>query len=213
MERARFDNKAVLVTGGASGIGEAAAKAFAQEGASVILVDRREQKSQRAVDLIRSAGGDACYVQADLSTAEGVRHVVSEMLGLVGKIDVIFVNAGVLAVGETTNFTIEEYDRIFDTNVRALFILLREALPELCKAKGAVVATSSVSGLRGIVGNGLYSASKHAVEAIVKTAALENAQYGIRMSTICPGVVETAMFDKFAPPNSEARRDIVQNIH
>lgn len=209
MERERFKGKAVLVTGGAGGIGEAAATAFAREGAAVVIADRNEPDLRRVTHLIRSAGGEAHHVQADLSTEEGVCRMVSRTLDQLGRIDVVFANAGVLTQGEIAEFKMEEYDRIFDTNVRALFVLLREALPELRKSKGVVVATSSVAGLRGFAKGGLYSASKHAVEGIIKTAALENARYGVRMSTINPGVVETAMFDEMAPPGSEARRKIV----
>lgn len=138
--------------------------------------------------------------------AEGdVERLVAETLAAFGRLDVAFANAGVESFGPVTGFDVAEYERVFGTNVKGVFLTLRHALPELLKTKGVAVATSSVAGHVGMADTNLYIASKHAVEGIVKSAALEYAGQGVRVFAVAPAAIETEMMDRFAPAGSEAR--------
>jgi NAD(P)-dependent dehydrogenase (short-subunit alcohol dehydrogenase family) len=194
-----FGGKVVLVTGGTSGIGEASAKAFAKHGAKVVVSGRREREGLAVAEAITAAGGAGHFVKADVAVEVEVKRLVAEAVAKFGRLDVVFANAGVESSGPVTEFDVAEYDKVFGANVKGVFLTLKYAVPELLKTKGVAVATSSVAGHIGMANNSVYIASKHAVEGIVKSVALEYAPQGLRVFAVAPAAIETAMFDRFAP--------------
>ena len=196
---AEFTGKVVLVTGGTSGIGKATALAFAREGAKVVLSGRREKEGLAVAGEITTAGGQAHFVKADVSQEADVKRLVDETVATYGRLDIAFNNAGVEFMGPLTEFTVEGYRKTFDANVLGVFLSLKYEIPALLKTGGgAVINTTSIAGHIGMAGAGIYIASKHAVEGITKTAALELARQGIRVNAVAPGAIVTDMIDRFA---------------
>lgn len=191
-----FEGKVALITGGTAGIGAAAAKRIAELGAKVVIVGRRCQQGQRVVDAIRGSGDDAVFLRADLANPEDVRTIVPFVLTNFGGLDFAFNNAAVsgnnaLLVDQTD----ENFDQVFNVNVKALFILLQDEIRQMLSQGngGSIVNAASVSGMLALSTAGHYVASKHAVLGLTKTAAVEYGQYGIRVNAISPGAVRTEM--------------------
>jgi len=194
----RFTGKVVHVTGGTSGIGRAAAEAFAAEGAKVVVSGRREPEGNAVVDGIRTAGGEAAFVRADVSKEDEVKQLVAKTVAKYGRLDVAFNNAGVEWMGALTDATEADYRRVFDANVWGVLAAMKYEIPELLKAGGgAIINTSSVAGHVGMAGASVYVASKHAVEGLTKTAALEYAKQGVRITAVAPAAIATDMIDRF----------------
>ena len=198
----QFTGKVVLVTGGTSGIGAETARAFAKAGAKVVLSGRRGKEGLAVAEAITSDGGEAHFVAADVALEDDVRHLVAETVHRHGRLDIVFANAGVESPGPVTEFTVAEYDKVFGANVLGVFLTLKYAVPELLKTKGVAVVTSSVAGHVGMATNSVYIASKHAVEGIVKSVALEYAEKGVRVFAVAPAAIQTEMFERFAPAGS-----------
>jgi NAD(P)-dependent dehydrogenase (short-subunit alcohol dehydrogenase family) len=194
-----FTNKVALVTGATSGIGRAAAIAFAREGAKVVVSGRREKEGQETVALIKKAGGDATFVTTDVTSEADVAALVDKTLSTYGRLDAAFNNAGVEGQrGSIHEQTLENYHHIMNTNVLGVVLSLKHEIGAMLKnGGGAIVNNSSVAGLIGVPGVAIYVASKHAVLGLTKSAALEYATQGIRVNAVSPGGVETPMFDRF----------------
>ena len=193
-----FDGKVALVTGGATGIGLATARAFASEGASVVMAGRTERSGRDAVRAIEGDGGRAIFVRADVSRAADVSQLVDATLKAYGRLDFAFNNAGTEghAVGKPLAEQDEEnYDAIFDANVRGVFLSMRQEIPAILATagRGAIVNNSSVGGLVAFPGVSLYVASKHAVIGLTRSAAIELIRRGIRVNAVCPAPIETPM--------------------
>lgn len=201
-----FAGKVVLVTGGTSGIGKSTAIAFAQAGATVVVAGRRQAEGEETVREIQAFGGEGCFVPTDVSKAADVQTLIEKIMAQYGRLDIAFNNAGVeqepMPLPEQTE---EIYDRIMDINVKGLWLSLKYEIPALLETGGgAIVNTSSIMGLVGGATVPIYNASKHAVEGLTKSVALEYAQSGIRVNAVSPGPIQTAMLDRFTEAHPEA---------
>src|SRR3989454_4121053 len=207
----KLDGKVALVTGGTSGIGKATAIAFARAGTKVVVTGRREKEGAQVVNEIKKLGGDAAFVRADVAKDTDVTAMVDFAVGKYGRLDVAFNNAGVEWKGPLDHATEAEYRRVFDINVWGVLNSIRHEIPLMLKTGGgAIVNNSSVAGHVGLAQVSVYIASKHAVEGLTKSLALEFAKQNIRINAIAPGAIATEMFDRFA--GDELRDQIVSIV-
>jgi NAD(P)-dependent dehydrogenase (short-subunit alcohol dehydrogenase family) len=200
-----FAGKVAFVTGAGSGIGRAAALAFAHEGANVVVADISEQNSQETARLIEEMGGHALAVRCDVTRAEDVKAALDKTIEVFGRLDAAFNNAGVeQRAAAVADFEEDEWNRIMDVNVRGVFLCMKYQIPLLLKqGGGAIVNTSSGAGVIGIKGGGAYAASKHAIIGLTKSAALDYAAQNIRVNAVAPGYIATSMMDRFTGGTAE----------
>jgi NAD(P)-dependent dehydrogenase (short-subunit alcohol dehydrogenase family) len=209
--------KVAIVTGGASGIGRAAALKLGALGAKLIVATGRNRPGgEEVVRLIEAAGGEAAFVQCDVSVEDDVKRLVDAAVGAYGRLDLAFNNAGIgpdgirIPYGPLAETSAADFDAIIATNLRGVFLCLKYELLQLTKqgGGGAIVNTSSVGGLRMAPGFGAYGPSKAAVNAITQTAALEYGPAGIRVNAVCPGpTLGTGLMSNSlsADPGAESR--------
>ena len=190
-----FTGKVALITGGANGIGRAAAEGFAGRGAKVVLVDRDAAAGDATAGAIRQRGADARFVTADVTKSADVAAYVKATLDAHGRIDCFFNNAGIEGkLAHTVDYEEAMFDAVMGVNVKGVFLGLRAVLPAMIKqGSGAIVNTASVAGLVGTPGMSAYVASKHAVIGLTKVASGEVARAGVRVNAVCPGPVDTRM--------------------
>jgi NAD(P)-dependent dehydrogenase (short-subunit alcohol dehydrogenase family) len=211
-----FSNKVALVTGGTSGIGSATAIAFAREGAKVVVSGRREKEGSEVVSLIKRSGGEGTFIKADVSSEADVSALIAQTLSVYGRLDAAFNNAGIEGdVGKPTHEqSVENYRAVMDINVLGVLLAMKHEVSAMLKnGGGAIVNSSSVGGLVGFPGVGVYVASKHAVIGLTKTAALEYATQGIRVNAVSPGGIETPMFDRFTAAIGSDAHDQMAAMH
>jgi NAD(P)-dependent dehydrogenase (short-subunit alcohol dehydrogenase family) len=203
----RFAGRGVLVTGAGSGIGRAAAQLFANEGGRVVVVDQDEHEAQATVTSIRQAGGEALAIGADVSREADCRGMVERALAAYGRLHVAFNNAGIgasgFAVADEEEVT---WSRLIDVNLKGIFLGMKYEIPAMVGAGGgAIVNTASVAGLVGERGIGAYSASKHGVVGLTRTAALDYIGQGVRINAVCPGATRTRILASwFQDPKVES---------
>jgi NAD(P)-dependent dehydrogenase (short-subunit alcohol dehydrogenase family) len=192
---AMLDGKVAFVTGGASGIGKGAALRFAQEGAKVGLADMLAEDGEKARAEIESAGGEAIFLECDVSDPEAVKRAIDATAERFGRLDVVFANAGINGVWTPIEeLSPEDWDKTLDINLKGTYLTLHFAIPHLKRAGGgSVIITSSVNGNRTFssVGASAYSTSKAGQVAFMKMAALELGRFNIRVNAVCPGAIHT----------------------
>ena len=205
---AAFTGKVALVTGGSAGIGRATAVAFAREGAKVVVASRRMKEGDETIQLIKQAGSDGFFIKTDVAKAADVKAMVEKTMTTYGRLDYAFNNAGVVEPnpGPLVEQTEETFDQIVNINVKGVWLSMKYEIPEMLKrGGGAIVNMSSVAGVIGLPGIGIYIASKHAVIGLTKTAALEYSKSGVRVNAVNPAAIETDMLAHVAGDNPEAR--------
>ena len=209
-----FEGKIALVTGGTSGIGETAAKAYAKAGAKVALTGRRAERGHAVADEINQSGGEAVFIQTDITDAAQVEKMVAKTVEQFGGLDVAFNNAGLEGIlAPIAEQTDENYDAVFNANVRGVMNSMKYEIPAMLKnGGGAIVNNSSIAGLIGMGTLSVYCASKHAVIGLTKCAALEVAAEGIRINAICPAAIETDMYDRFTGED-EKNKEYFASLH
>jgi len=203
----------VLITGALTGIGRATAFAFARSGAKVVVSGRHEDAGQVLAGELRETGAEAEFVRADVREDDDVRDLVDRAVARFGRLDVAVNNAGTEGQpGPLTEQTADCYRAVFDTNVLGTMLSLKHELRVMRPQRsGAIVNLSSIAGHKALPGAPVYIASKHAVEGLTKAAALEAAEFGVRVTAVAPGPIETGMLDRFAG-NDDAKAGLLRTV-
>lgn len=205
----RLQGKVALITGGSSGIGEATARLFAREGAKVVIADTQVEKGQQVASAIRAEGGEAAFVQADVSLDADAKQMVGFTVARHGRLDVLFNNAGIESPKPEVETSESEWDRVMAVNAKGVFLGTKHAIEAMRRSGGgSIINTSSIFGLVGSPGFAAYHASKGAVRLFTKSTALAHAKDNIRANSIHPGVIETPMLAEViaSEPDAEAAR-------
>ncbi|WP_405153445.1 SDR family NAD(P)-dependent oxidoreductase [Paenibacillus sp. FSL K6-0108] len=206
-----LSGKVAMVTGASRGIGAAAARLFAEQGASVMLVARTESELRKVTEDITTAGGNADYVAADLSSANGIEQAVQATIERFGRLDAAFNNAGIAVhMSSLLDETEEAFDQVQAVNYKGIWLAMKAQIKAMLESagSGAIVNTSSVGSLKGNAGLGSYAASKRGVNSLTQTAAIEYGPAGIRINAIAPGTTLTEMIQQWVAVDP----DIIEKI-
>ena len=207
----QFKNKVALVTGGASGIGEACALTFARRGAKVAVVDLNDELGEKTAAAARQAGAEAIYLRVDVSDPAAVEKMVADTVKAFGRVDIAVNNAG---IGGETNptgaYSIEGWRKVIDINLNGVFYCMRHEIPQMLKqGSGVIVNMTSILGTVGFANSAAYVAAKHGILGLTKTAALEYAKQGIRINSVGPGFIKTPLLDSL----DEQTRAYLSGLH
>lgn len=215
MSERRFRGKGVIVTGGASGIGKATAERFLEEGAKVAILDVSRKNAEAALKELKKKGFTPLILTGDVTKSSDVKKMVSTAKAKLGRIDVLFNNAGILVEGTVEDVTEKDWDRIMAVNVKGVFLMSKEVVPIMLRQKkGAIINNASCSGLVGDRNAVAYNTSKGAVVLMTKCMALDYAKKNIRVNCVCPGEIDTPMFRQEARarkmPVEEYRKELCE---
>lgn len=195
-----LNGKVALVTGAASGIGRATALTFAREGAKLVIADMNVDGGQQTVHMIAENGGEATFLQVDVSNATEVQAMISKAVETYGRLDCAHNNAGISSGGQrafTADYPEERWHQVIAINLTGVWLCMKYEIPQMVQqGGGTIVNTASVAGLVGLPYASAYVASKHGVVGLTRTAALEYAKQGIRVNCVCPGYIETPMTEQ-----------------
>lgn len=196
---AGLQGKVAIITGGGTGIGRGIALALAAEGTRVVICGRRLERLEEALAIIRRSGGEGMAVQADISQEEDVTRIVQRTRERFGRLDILINNAGISGGDLIHQHDISDWDKVMAVNLRGPFLMSRAVLPWMrAQGSGHIINISSESGLEYYPGDGAYGVSKHALNALGEYIQRENQDFGVRVNTICPGMVVTEMTDNSA---------------
>jgi len=203
--------KVALVTGGSSGIGRATALAFAKRGAKVVVASRGETMAEQVLRAIERDGGEAIWIKTDVSQAAQVKTMIQEIIDTYGRLDYAFNNAGSGGKGGwTTEIEEEDWDETITGYLKSVWLCIKYEIPEMLKGGGgAIVNNSSVDGMRGFPWDPAYSAAKHGVIGLTKSAALQYANQGIRINAVCPGWIRTPPVEGILEQDPEAEAQML----
>lgn len=192
-----FKDKVVLITGAASGIGKAAATAFAKEGAEVIVSDYNEKEGLNTAQLIKNKGGKAAFIPCDVGDAKQVNQLMDQIKSQFGRLDIAINNAGIPgASARTHEYPLDDWDKVMRINASGVFYGMKAQIPLLlAQGGGVIINTASIAGLKGLPNSLAYTASKHAVVGMTKTAAMEYGKKNIRINALCPVFTVTPLFN------------------
>ncbi|MBS7249503.1 MAG: SDR family oxidoreductase [Candidatus Freyarchaeota archaeon] len=211
----RLKGKVAIVTGAGSGIGEATAKLFAEEGAKVVVADIEPNLGRKVVKQISNKGGTAVQVVVDVSKAYEVKGMIDKCISTFGKLDVLFNNAGIEGPeGPLWENEEEDWNRVIDVNLKSIFLCCKYAIPHMMSTGGSIINTASELGLVGTTSHPAYSASKGGVIALTRSLALQCAPYGIRVNCICPGATETPLLRRWIgeKQKNERTQEVIKEI-
>jgi NAD(P)-dependent dehydrogenase (short-subunit alcohol dehydrogenase family) len=209
-----MNHPVILITGALTGIGRATALAFAREGARLAVSGRRDEAGQALAAELRGLGAEAEFFRADVRHEDDVRRLVEQTIERFGRLDAAVNNAGTEgALGPITEQSAANFEATFATNVLGTLLSIKhEMRAMLAQGSGAIVNLSSMAGQVGIAGASVYAASKHAVEGLTKSAALEGAAAGVRVNAVAPGPVATEMLDRFVSGNEAAKTGFLATV-
>lgn len=210
----RFEGKVAVITAGGSGIGAATARRFTQEGASVVIADLSGKRAEEVTKGIVANGGNAVCLKMDAADPDGVQAAIRLALDTYGRLDVMFNNAGAADVASLEDTTIESWNRVMAVTLTSTFLGMKYCLPIMrAQGKGAIINTASVSGTAGDYGLSSYNAAKAGVINLTRSAAIENAQYNIRVNCVCPGAINTRAAQILGPGREDEFRRLQATVH
>lgn len=210
----QFSGKVALVTGGASGLGRVAAIALANEGAKVVVADIATTEGEATAQMITGAGGQAIFTKSDVTKSGDVEAMVQTVLKTFGRLDFALNNAGIDGVrARTADYPEDVWHRVIDLNLTGVFLCVKNELPIMVnQGCGVIVNMSSVAGVTGFPGHAAYTASKHGVIGLTKTAALDYAKVGVRVNAICPAYTQTPMLTRMPERSPDLEAKLVSRV-
>ncbi len=210
----KFEGKVCLISGACSGIGLAASLAFAKHGATFILTVVASEGGKETVEMVERAGGKAEFIRVNVSKSAEVDQMVEQVVKKHGRLDIAINNAGIGGPwGRLSDITFADWDRLMDINLSGVFYCMKAELTAMAEMKtGVIINVSSIAGLRGLAHSSAYSATKHAVIGLTKSAALEYARANIRINAVCPAFTRSPLFDKMFEIDPSYQEKLLRNI-